>query len=445
MMEQGFDKEVHSLLRRTRGRSHARDTLENGGGAEPRAHLDADELGAFAEGALPSAARVAAASHLADCDDCRGILVGLVRAAGVESELEKSAAAEAQPLPVAKTGTPFREWLDAIFAPRVLRFVAPLLAVCLVGAVAFVALRSSRSGNSQLAREMAPNTAAPAPVQITKPEEGLTADAAKSEPTGTTGGQAAAGEHKKEAAVALKDAATQPAAPVVAGSTDAPPPPEASREAGTQSAPATAGPAAAAGTAAAPPPPSVSARSVQELPARPQPKPADENESAKTKAGDSPKQVAEEVRIESGRNAQTQNRANQVNNVFDPPSPDGGSRGQKRAAAPRTLGEGEAPEADKDRSAARRNARSESRARRDEDKEEVRAEERTAAGHRFRREGGAWVDVNYRPSMSQTGVRRGTDAFRALVADVPQVGRAAEQLSGEFIIVVSGRAYRVRP
>ncbi|HLM58206.1 MAG TPA: hypothetical protein VK422_19035, partial [Pyrinomonadaceae bacterium] len=86
-----------------------------------------------------------------------------------------------------------------------------------------------------------------------------------------------------------------------------------------------------------------------------------------------------------------------------------------------------------------------SRARRDEGKEESRAEERTAAGHRFRREGGAWVDVNYRPSMSQTGVRRGTDAYRALVADVPQVGRAAEQLGGEFIIVVGGRAYRVRP
>ena len=29
--------------------------------------------------------------------------------------------------------------------------------------------------------------------------------------------------------------------------------------------------------------------------------------------------------------------------------------------------------------------------------------------------------------------------------DVPEVGRAAEQLGGEFIIVAGGRAYRVRP
>ena len=69
---------------------------------------------------------------------------------------------------------------------------------------------------------------------------------------------------------------------------------------------------------------------------------------------------------------------------------------------------------------------------------------RTAAGHRFHREGNAWVDVNYKSSMPSTGVRRGTDAFRALVADVPEVGRVAEALGGEVIVVVGGRAYRIR-
>jgi hypothetical protein len=69
---------------------------------------------------------------------------------------------------------------------------------------------------------------------------------------------------------------------------------------------------------------------------------------------------------------------------------------------------------------------------------------RSAAGHRFRREGGSWVDVNYRPSMSSTGVQRGTEAFRALVADIPEIGRVAEQLGGEVVIVVRGHAYRVR-
>jgi hypothetical protein len=52
--------------------------------------------------------------------------------------------------------------------------------------------------------------------------------------------------------------------------------------------------------------------------------------------------------------------------------------------------------------------------------------------------------VNYKSSMSSTGVRRGTEPFRALVADVPEVGRVAEAISGEVIVVVRGRAYRIR-
>jgi hypothetical protein len=41
-------------------------------------------------------------------------------------------------------------------------------------------------------------------------------------------------------------------------------------------------------------------------------------------------------------------------------------------------------------------------------------------------------------------VRRGTDAYRALVADIPELGRIAEQLPGEIVVVVKGRAYRIR-
>jgi hypothetical protein len=46
--------------------------------------------------------------------------------------------------------------------------------------------------------------------------------------------------------------------------------------------------------------------------------------------------------------------------------------------------------------------------------------------------------------MRSTGVRRGSEAFRALVADVPVVGRVAEQIPGEVIVVVKGHAYRIR-
>ena len=69
-MKEAFDKEVDSLLRR-RVRAGAEARGDGGRAAHAAAHLDADELSAFAEGALPPSARLAAVSHLAGCDECR--------------------------------------------------------------------------------------------------------------------------------------------------------------------------------------------------------------------------------------------------------------------------------------------------------------------------------------------------------------------------------------
>src|SRR5918912_4408003 len=93
-MKEGFDKEIDSLLRRRAG---AGVRTSGDGAARDEAHLDADELSAFAEGALPSAARVAAISHLADCDRCRGIVVGLAPFARAEPEVKHQALAAAAP------------------------------------------------------------------------------------------------------------------------------------------------------------------------------------------------------------------------------------------------------------------------------------------------------------------------------------------------------------
>jgi hypothetical protein len=46
--------------------------------------------------------------------------------------------------------------------------------------------------------------------------------------------------------------------------------------------------------------------------------------------------------------------------------------------------------------------------------------------------------------MRSTGVRRGSEGYRALVADIPELGRIAEQLKGEIVVVIKGRAYRIR-
>jgi len=133
--------------------------------------------------------------------------------------------------------------------------------------------------------------------------------------------------------------------------------------------------------------------------------------------------------------------------------PDGGAqRGESRAlnnSSRGNAGSESASRAQRSAPAGRRGRADDKRKEREGDAEEdeavrVETETRSAAGRRFRREGNAWVDVEYKPSMKMTGVRRGTDGYRALVADIPELGRIAEQLGGEVIAVVKGRAYRIR-
>src|ERR1043165_9160210 len=146
-MKEAFDKEMDSLLRRHAGAGAEARAGDGARAAQPVAHLDADELSAFAEGSLPADARLAAVSHLADCDECRGLAVSLAGAAG---ELEKRAApTQVEPARPARR----LAWLSALFAPRVLRYAAPALALCLVAAVSFVAWRSRRN-HAELARHV---------------------------------------------------------------------------------------------------------------------------------------------------------------------------------------------------------------------------------------------------------------------------------------------------
>ena len=70
-MEFEFDKEIDVLLRQTaRSETVFANTDANSN------HLDADEISAFAENALPEKARQNYVLHLADCNRCRKNLSG---------------------------------------------------------------------------------------------------------------------------------------------------------------------------------------------------------------------------------------------------------------------------------------------------------------------------------------------------------------------------------
>ena len=94
-MELEFDKEIDSLLRKADRGVLVGDKPDG----KLKDHLDADELAAFAENAMPEKVRALHMEHLADCGRCRGVLSGLIML-NAEAEPESSAVA-APPVSVA--------------------------------------------------------------------------------------------------------------------------------------------------------------------------------------------------------------------------------------------------------------------------------------------------------------------------------------------------------
>jgi SepF-like predicted cell division protein (DUF552 family) len=68
----------------------------------------------------------------------------------------------------------------------------------------------------------------------------------------------------------------------------------------------------------------------------------------------------------------------------------------------------------------------------------------SVAGRRFRKNGSIWIDVAYNSSQGTTNVTRGSEQYRALIADEPSIRTIAEQLKGEVIVVWKGHVYRIR-
>ncbi|HEX6186048.1 MAG TPA: hypothetical protein VFZ44_19315 [Pyrinomonadaceae bacterium] len=452
-MKEGFDKEIDSLLRR-RARGAVKSFADGDGAlATASAHLDADELGAFAEGALPSPARLAAASHLADCDRCRGAAVALSRSLGGGAELKQAAAVPA--LTATKKPASWGAWAAALFSPRVLRYAAPVLALSVVAVVSFVALRTRNSGALNDTMSPRPQT------EVSKTQSGTAAPLGAATTNDNTAGLVAQNQENTPGNQNAGTTARQP--PEGRGPNAPEPQPESVGAVGGVAAPAAV---AAEDTSAPPPPPAASPESQPEIAKTAPPRPVVHDSEvaskadAKAESRDKQKSAREaetgeevtvnDLAVQQQRRA-AQNRANEVQ------MPDGGSRNQqqKRGADSNSsiyggnAGTSAQPkESERDDRAAnaprrgRSNTRGEQRQQMDETTRV--GETREAAGHRFRREGSVWVDVKYKSSMSSTGVRRGTEAFRALVADAPVIGRIAQQIPGEVIVVVSGRAYRIQ-
>jgi hypothetical protein len=378
------------LLLRGMGRRHG-DSMGDADTTINEGHLDVDELSSYAQNVLPAATRARYTEHLAECSTCRKLVTELSLSLG---------AAAAAPVETVSAPGGLKAFLAGLFSPMVLRYAVPALGLIVVTVLGFVVLRQQRREEftAKLERRTIPAAESAPSITFSLPNQDQ--PQSESKPSGiSSGGQRrnASPESKKPA-----DAVSAAPAPV----------------AKDQKSEAEVPPATPTPTAAAP-----KVATVTEYEAQ--------NRAA---AGGQPAPVTQRADQELSKE-----QANKAGRVDLRPAARSATAGvgaadTAQAKAKPTPAETHGLFTTEGRSAARRRGR--------EDKDETAT--RSIAGRRFQNERGIWIDTEYDSNTQTVNMARGSEQFRALVADEPAIGTIAKQLDGEVIVVWKGRAYRIR-
>src|SRR5215468_2980401 len=155
-MKSAGNNEIDLLLRRLGGRSGG-DSFDGNSGPEAGPHLDADELSAYAENALPQAARARYTEHVADCARCRQIVTQLAIAAGVslpavEPVVGRSALAR---------------FFASLFSSAVLRYAIPSLTAVVILGIGLMIFRDQSHSRFVAENKQVSSPVASAPVSST--------------------------------------------------------------------------------------------------------------------------------------------------------------------------------------------------------------------------------------------------------------------------------------
>ena len=141
-MEFEFDKEIDAILRKARENEFAF------AGNPKSLHLDADEISAFAENALPEKAKGLYMAHLADCDRCRRILSNII---SLNSEAENVPAFVAAEEKILVANAP---WYRRLFVFPNLAYSLGALLLIFGGLIGFTLLQSlNKSEISQMSKD----------------------------------------------------------------------------------------------------------------------------------------------------------------------------------------------------------------------------------------------------------------------------------------------------
>lgn len=393
------DKNEMDLLLRALGRdasARSRGASAAQSQHEIDAHLDADELNCYAEGIASSAERARYNKHLADCDSCRSIVVGLVPAAGVNRRYDSLEQ---------KTGWNLREKLAALFAPSVLRYAMPALALTAIIAIAIVALR--QRPNTEFVAQNQPQSL---PVVSSSDQGQQQAKSTGPQPAVSPVQQQPLAESKeKDLSRSQKSDANQPQA--IAPNTGA---------GADRAAKGLLQPGSSAGVPQSQP---TFATEPSEAPAPPPP--------PRTALDDASK-------IGEARNAQTEAESQKRSRE------DNYSRGREENEVARPTSAKGGPSRNNSQNVGGLSSVISRSANKDEKGAGNAVEARRVSGRLFHRQGNAWVDADYVSGRATVNVSRGSEQFRGLIADEPALRSIAEQLGGEVIVVWKGTAYRIR-
>jgi len=174
-MELNFDKEIDAILRKAR----ESESAFTAAAANPASHLDADEISAFAENALPENAKTRYTAHLADCERCRKILSNVVL---LNSETESEIVHAGEKAVVA----PVIPWYQRLFQFPNLAYSLGALALVFGGIIAFTALQSldtfQNADISQVSNKPSETKSAPA----TQPNANFSANTSNSSTANTS-------------------------------------------------------------------------------------------------------------------------------------------------------------------------------------------------------------------------------------------------------------------
>jgi len=411
------DTQIDVLLRRHAERASSNAGIE---------HLDADELNAFAEGALPAAARSRYVSHLADCDDCRRLVSQLAISAGAVAKAEAAGAPT----------TAHISWLEklgAFFRPPALRYAAFAAVVVAAVSFAFLVMRQTQQNRESnlVAQNEQPNQAK---TDSTKSEETAKATPEKNAVANTNLAGTPAGP-TPQSRVSLereesKTLANPPAAPKPQKETD-----EAVALADKK---ITETEVAESKPSYAPAPPQEGLARVETKSSNQQLRPGiggASPQSSGTLFGQTGGMDRKQSNQPSSQQSKDDNSAVAQNQI-----PINGRVMNEKAKGPRRDADNvgaanrsvnEVPPAPKTE-----DARAEKRTTSREG-----SETRSVGGHKFRRQGNAWVDTKFKSSMTLKSISRSSDEFTALDSGLRSI---AQQVGGEVIIVWKGKAYVIR-